>query len=103
MWIALHFQRRYKNLQLRQRVPNAAHLERLDPGIVPKVNNHGADRLLAWLLASDQMQRQPIVNVGCLVVVVMVRGGQSFLKSTEFRNSVEFRPFFVVHFYALSP
>ena len=37
------------------------------------------------------------------LLLICARGGQSFPKSAEFRNSVEFRPFLAVRFRAFSP
>ena len=39
---------------------------------MPEWSNHDADRSLAGLIASDQVQRQPALNAGCLVVDIMV-------------------------------
>ena len=47
-------------------------LERSDCRIVPEWSSHDADRSLAGLIASDQVQRQPALNVGCPVVDIMV-------------------------------
>ena len=47
---------------MRQEVPNASHLERSDRGIVPELSNDDVDCSLADLIASDQVQRQPVLN-----------------------------------------
>ena len=61
-----------KKLQMRQRVPTVAHLEQSDCGIVPELSKHDADRSLAGLIVSDQMQRQPALNAGCAAMDVMI-------------------------------
>ena len=48
------------------------HLERSDCRIVPEWSNHDADRSLAGLIVSDQVQRQPALNADCPVVDIMV-------------------------------
>ena len=45
---------------------------RQDRRIAPDLSNHDADCSLAGLIASDQMQRQPALNVGCSAVDVLV-------------------------------
>ena len=57
---------------MRQRVPTVAHLEQSDCGIAPELSKHDADRSLAGLIVSDQMQRQPALNAGCSAMDVMV-------------------------------
>ena len=57
---------------MRQRVPTGAHLEQSDCRIAPELSKHDADRSLAGLIVSDQMQRQPALNAGCAAMDVMV-------------------------------
>ena len=59
-------------MQVRQGVPTVAHLERSDHRIFPELSNDDADRSLAGLIASDQVQRQSTLKAGCSVVDVMV-------------------------------
>ena len=62
----------HKKLQVRQGIPNVAHLERSDCGIAPELSNDDADCSLGGLIASGQVQRQLAFNVGCSDVEVMV-------------------------------
>ena len=57
---------------MRLRRPTVAQLERSDRQVVPELSTDDTDHSLAALIASDQVQRQPALNVGCPVVDVMV-------------------------------
>ena len=48
------------------------HLEQSDHRIGPELSHHDANRSLARLLASDRVQRQPLVNAGSSLMDVMV-------------------------------
>ena len=67
-----HLGRCRKIIQVRLRRPTIVQLERSDRRVVPKLSTHDTDHSLAALIASDQVQRQPALNVGCPVVDVMV-------------------------------